>query len=87
MGILDEHFERVTRSKEDISPIGWFSYGGNHRVKHLYINDGTALCGQSSIRNLTDRAKKRINPNPYARVHNKCATCKRKMKSKKFFYI
>ncbi|MHA1972840.1 MAG: hypothetical protein ACTSW1_07600 [Candidatus Hodarchaeales archaeon] len=83
---LQEHFTKTLEPKTTIKKlIGWFSYGGNNRVKHYYIVDSkhhspVSICGQGySIINITDKAKKRINQNPNARVHKKCKTCRRKI--------
>ncbi len=87
---LIEFFEKKNRPKFNLKNsdlVGWFSYGGNNRVKHYYIidrrysfTDVTSLCRDGyNIGNLTEKAKKRINKNPAARVQKKCVMCKRRI--------
>jgi len=89
---LAKHFEDVTRRRIPIHKrdlIGWFSFGGNNRVKHYYIKtvdnpEGVSLCGGGyAVGNLTASAAKRINPNPVAPVRKKCAMCSKKISVKK----
>ena len=82
---LQEHFTRITEPKiRNKKLIGWFSYGGNNRVKHFYLINTkqhypVSACGDGYMNTLTDKAKKRLNKNPHARIHKKCKTCQKKI--------
>jgi len=83
---LEKHHEKLSQPSEDKLPLGWFTYGGNNRVKHYYVQTATnprgiSLCRQSSLWH--ESTKIPFNKNPLARVNKKCVACKRRILNKK----
>jgi len=88
---LQEYFENKHRPHiciNNSTMIGWYSMGGNNRVKHYYIRDPKlsnyprALCNDGYIFKV-EFLKEHATKNPLARITKKCLVCKRIINAKR----